>query len=316
MTSARSVRPVLILLAVYFLSMWAGAAAVHAQGVTPDVSLTCENPQPIETYPGSTRTSIVNCDLENPSAHQIKVDIVIQSGALVSAGPASLTVGSGLQTSFQVILRGDLQMSEGQHQISITATVSQANGVAYPGTPTTYKVLAVVKQFSRLRVASELAFIQLRPKVDYMVTYDVYNDGNALDRMNIEIANYDELSDEGFTLSLPLVNVEIESKSPPEKVRVQIRTPKNQGWTDKYYNLQFKATSDYSVRTEGIPNSQIQSVTLYIRGVYLPGFELIGTTMITALAAAAIAGRFRVYDNDEDEDDDDGELRVLDSRLF
>jgi len=42
MTSARSVTPVLILLAVYFLSMWAGAAAVHAQGVTPDVSLTCE----------------------------------------------------------------------------------------------------------------------------------------------------------------------------------------------------------------------------------------------------------------------------------
>jgi hypothetical protein len=230
------------------------------------------------------------------------------------AGPASLTVGSGLSTSFQVILRGDLQMAEGQHQISITATVSQANGVAYPGTPTTYKVLAVVKQFSRLRVASELAFIQLRPKVDYMVSYDVYNDGNALDRMNIEIANYDELSDEGFTLSLPLVNVEIESKSPPEKVRVQIRTPKNQGWTDKYYNLQFKATSDYSVRTEGIPNSQIQSVTLYIRGVYLPGFELIGTTMITALAAAAIAGRFRV--DEEEYDDDDETLRVLDSRLF
>lgn len=294
--------------------MWAGAAAVHAQGITPDVSLTCENPQAIETYPGSTRTSIVNCDLSNPSAHQVKVEMVIQSGALVNAGPASLTVGAGLTTAFQVILRGDLQMAEGQHQVSITATVSQANGVAYPGTPTTYKVLAVVKQFSRLRVASELAFIQLRPKVDYMVTYDVYNDGNALDRMNIEIANYDELNDEGFTLSLPLVNVEIESKSPPEKVRVQIRTPKNQGWTDKYFNLQFKATSDYSVRTEGIPNSQIQSVTLYIRGVYLPGFELIGTTMITALAAAAIAGRFRV--DEEEYDDDDETLRVLDSRLF
>jgi hypothetical protein len=36
--------------------------------------------------------------------------------------------------------------------------------------------------------------------------------------------------------------------------------------------------------------------------------------MITALAAAAIAGRFRVYDDEEE--DDDGELRVLDSRLF
>jgi hypothetical protein len=35
--------------------------------------------------------------------------------------------------------------------------------------------------------------------------------------------------------------------------------------------------------------------------------------MITALAAAAIAGRFRI---DEDDEDDDGELRVLDSRIF
>jgi hypothetical protein len=83
----------------------------------------------------------VNCDLENPSAHQIKVDIVIQSGALVSAGPASLTVGSGLSTSFQVILRGDLQMAEGQHQISITATVSQANGrTSVYAKKTTYKI--------------------------------------------------------------------------------------------------------------------------------------------------------------------------------
>jgi len=73
----------------------------------------------------------------------------------------------------------------------------------------------------------------------------------------------------------------------------------------------FKATSEYSVRTEGIPNYQIQTMTIYIRGVYLPGFELMGTMMITTLAAAAIAGRFR-----DDDEDDSGELRELDARLF
>ncbi len=32
-------------------------------------------------------------------------------------------------------------------------------------------------------------------------------------------------------------------------------------------------------------------MTIYIRGIYLPGFELVGTMMISALAAAALAGR-------------------------
>jgi hypothetical protein len=170
--------------------------------------------------------------------------------------------------------------------------------------------MAIIRQFSRLRVASEVAFLQLRPKVDYNLIFDVYNDGNAMDRFNIEVQNYDELNDEGFQLSIPLVSVEIESMAPPEKIRVQMRTPKNQGWTDKYFSLQFKATSEYSVRTEGIPNYQIQTMTVYIRGVYLPGFEFIGTMMMTALAAAAFAGRT------SRESDDESELVELDSRIF
>jgi hypothetical protein len=226
-----------------------------------------------------------------------------------------MSVGSGADVSFQVILRADLRMPEGQHQISITAQVVQADGITWPnGAPTTYKVLAVIKQFSRLRVASDSAFMQLRPKVDVMMSFDVYNDGNAMDRFNVEIVNYDELNDEGFQISLPLVSVEIESSAPAEKVRVQIRTPKNQGWTDKFFNLQFKATSEYSVRTEGIPNYMVQSMTIYIRGVYLPGFEMLGSMMMTALAAAAIVGGRR--DEEILEVSEDGTLTPLDSRIF
>jgi len=110
------------------------------------------------------------------------------------------------------------------------------------------------------------------------------------------------------------VSVEIESSAPAEKVRVQIRTPKNQGWTDKFFNLQFKATSEYSVRTEGIPNYMVQSMTIYIRGVYLPGFEVMGSMMMTALAAAAIVGGRK--EEDIQEVSEDGTLRPLDSRIF
>ena len=312
MSTASKVRPALMMLAVYFLSTWAGVAAVQAQGAVPDIVLTCDQPQPIDVNPGATRSGIINCRIENPTVHQEKVRIQIQAGVLAFSGPATLSIGGGSEVSFQVMVRAELRAPEGQHQVTVSAEVTMANGIPVTSEPSAANSMVIIRQFSRLRVASEVAFLQLRPKVDYNLVFDVYNDGNALDRFNIAIENYDDLNDEGFQLSIPLVSVEIESMAPPEKIRVQMRTPKNQGWTDKYFSLQFKATSEYSVRTEGIPNYQIQTMTIYIRGVYLPGFELIGTLMMTTLAAAAIAGRRPIVRSEEESD----ELEPLDARLF
>ena len=52
-------------------------------------------------------------------------------------------------------------------------------------------VLAIIRQFSRLRVESDVAFIQLRPKVDTNLVFAV-NDGNAMDRFAIGIDNREE----------------------------------------------------------------------------------------------------------------------------
>ncbi len=61
-----------MILVVYLLSTWAGAAAVQAQGAgaVPDITLTCSQPSPIDVEPGSPRSTLVNCNLENPSVHQ------------------------------------------------------------------------------------------------------------------------------------------------------------------------------------------------------------------------------------------------------
>ncbi len=307
-----SIRVPFVIMAVYFLSLCTGITAVQAQ-TSPDVSLTCDQPQPIEVYPGATRTTIIYCTLTNPTTFSEKVELTYQSGVVAVAGPGSATVPPG-DTSFQVAVRADLRMPEGQQVVTITATVTQWNGAPVTGasTPTEAKVLTVFKQFSRLRVGSDEAFVQLRPKVDYLLIFNVYNDGNARDKFNVEIQNYDELNDAGFQLSLPLISQEIDSLAPPEQFRVQMRTPKNQGWTDQYYNLQFKATSEYSVRTEGVPNYQVQVMTIYIRGVYLPGFELVGTAMMAALAGAAVGRRV----NDDQLVDDKGNVTPLDCRIF
>ena len=109
----------------------------------------------------------------------------------------------------------------------------------------------------------------------------------------------------GFQISIPLVSVEIDGMAAPQKVRVMVRTPKNQGWTDEYHTMEFEAISEFSCRyeTSGC-NSMAQMVTIYVRGVYLPGFELIPSLAMLGMAAAVIARR-----SADDDDDEDAEWR-------
>ena len=178
MSTASKVRPALMMLAVYFLSTWAGVDAVQAQGAVPDIVLTCDQPQPIDVNPGATRSGIINCRIENPTVHQEKVRIQIQAGVLAFSGPATLSIGGGSEVSFQVMVRAELRAPEGQHQVTVSAEVTMANGIPVTSEPSAANSMVIIRQFSRLRVASEVAFLQLRPKVDYNLVFDVYNDGN------------------------------------------------------------------------------------------------------------------------------------------
>ena len=55
--------------------------------------------------------------------------------------------------------------------------------------------------------------------------------------------------------------------------------------------MDFRTTSEHSIRSGGVEMAQTQMVTLYIRGVYLPGFELFPSLMMLGLAAAFVSKR-------------------------
>ena len=298
----RPVRLTFLMVSIFAISMLSVASPAAAQ-MNPDIDIQCSPGNiPIEVYPGSTRIGTTYCTATNPSTYTEKVSLTYTSGGLAFSGPGSVVVGPTDSVTFEVTVRGDLRMQETTRMVSITATVVTANGAPNPTpSPTQANVMVVVKQFSRLQVESSEPFKQLRPKVDYYFEFKIENQGNAMDKFNIEINNRDDLEDAGFQISLPLISTEIASQAPAQKINVLTRTPKIQGWSDNYYQLQFKATSDFSVRTEGVPNYQVQMVTIYVRGVYLPGFELIPTISMLALAAA-VAFR-RLQDDDEHEEE-------------
>ena len=289
----KSVFRMTLLIVIYVLSTWAGTVDNAEAQINPDISLTC-SPTAIEidVAPGDTRIGTTYCDAQNPTLYVEKVNIQITAAGLTYSAPGSITVAAGDTTTFEVVVRGEDQMTEGSRQVTVSARVDQANGAPCPTcTSQTTSLLVVVKQFPMLRIQADEPFKQLRPKVDYIFEFGIYNDGNNRDQFIISVNNRDELADAGFQISLPEVNTWIESKAPPQKMRVMLRTPKKQGWSDHYYQLDFRATSEHSIRSGGVEMSQTQMVTLYIRGVYLPGFQLIPSLMMLGLAAAFVAKR-------------------------
>ena len=289
----KSVFRMTLLIAIYVLSTWAGTVDNAEAQINPDISLTC-SPTAIEidVAPGDTRIGTTYCDAQNPTLYVEKVNIQITAAGLTYSAPGSITVAAGDTTTFEVVVRGEDQMTEGSRQVTVSARVDQANGAPCPTcTSQTTSLLVVVKQFPMLRIQADEPFKQLRPKVDYIFEFGIYNDGNNRDQFIIAVNNRDELADAGFQISLPEVNTWIESKAPPVKMRVMMRTPKKQGWSDHYYQLDFRTTSEHSIRSGGVEMSQTQMVTLYIRGVYLPGFQIIPSLMMLGLAAAFVAKR-------------------------
>ena len=213
-------------------------------------------------------------------------------------------MASGGSSEFQVTVRADQRMVMSGMTLDVKATVVEANGVP-PLNTAESKVAMIINilQFSRLQVEATQPFLQLSPKTDHNFEFKVYNQGNWADKFLVGITedSREKLEDKGFQISIPLVSVEILGGDEPQKVRVLVRTPKNQGWTDEYHTLEFLAVSEFSCRYELTGcNSMSQMITIYVRGVYLPGFELIPSLAMLGIAAAVIARRNLEEDEDED----------------
>jgi len=264
--------PFLFIATIFFLQL----APISEGQLVPEVELSCDHPAPIEVYPGATRTAIIYCSLQNSNPYSVGVDLTYQQGVLAVSGPGSATVGAASEVDFQVVVRADLRHPEGQQVVTITATVTTANGVPVSGItePTESKVLAIIKQFSSLRVEIDEPLVTMGVGSENIVHFTVYNDGNGRDKFNFEVINKFSLEESGWSILPHVDNIEMDSLSPPEKIRVTLIAPTmispnnftvlSNGSHQMISALEFKATSDYSVRNEGIANYQIAEISIKV----------------------------------------------------
>ena len=244
-----------VLASILILSILAQTSEpVSAQSTQGEIEIECDTSAVIDVTPGAPEPGIAMCEVMNPSEQQETVEIWIQAGSLnMFSSLDNTTLGSGETAYFNLTLWAPEGTSEGQHQVIISAEVTHIEGTECNDCGgDLWKLLAVISQYADFDLVSEKDLLIMSPGEEKTLLINITNQGNALDRMNIKIANFDELSDEGFNLSLPLVNVEIE-RNESESIQVLI-LPSNSTCADgmEYYEelMNVSVTSDYSLRND------------------------------------------------------------------
>jgi len=294
---------VVVLMGIYLCSLLVVAVPASAQFSGAAVSMTCAPGQiQVEVKPGATLTGYTACTVSNPTTYVEKVAIQVTSDGLATAAPGDMYVGAGQDVDFQVVVRANPYMQMQSRQLTVSAQVQELNNLPPPNTASSQvNALINIMQFSIVQVEAVEPFVQLMPKTDKNFQFKVYNFGNQIDRMKIGVTENtrDTLEEAGFTVNLPQNVVTIEPNTAPETARIMVRTPKNQGWSDAYHVLEFYAESEFACQNGGC-NRESQMITVYVRGVYLPGFEIVPALSMFALAGAVAGRRFL---NTEDEED-------------
>lgn len=284
--------------------MLAVAVPAAAQNPTPTaaVSVTCAPISiNVEVKPGSTYSGFTTCTATNPTAYQEKISILVTSDNLATASPGDMYIGQDSSVDFQVSVRAIPYMEMTSRTLTVSATVQEINSLPpINSASSTNNMIVNIMQYSLVQVEAIEPFVQLMPKTDKNFEFKVYNLGNQKDFMKVGITESyrQDLEEAGFTINLPQVKVQIDATPTPTNVRVQARTPKTQGWSDAYHVMDFYAESEFACNNGGCIRES-QMITIYVRGIYLPGFELVPAVSMIALAAA-VAGRRFIGSEDEE----------------
>ena len=203
-------------------------------------------------------------------------------------------IGQDSSVDFQVSVRAIPYMEMTSRTLTVSATVQEINSLPpINSASSTNNMIVNIMQYSLVQVEAIEPFVQLMPKTDKNFEFKVYNLGNQKDFMKVGITESyrTDLEEAGFTINLPQVKVQIDATPTPTNVRVQARTPKTQGWSDAYHVMDFYAESEFACNNGGCIRES-QMITIYVRGIYLPGFELVPAVSMIALAAAVAGRRF------------------------
>ena len=117
--------------------------------VFPDITVECAGNVELDVSPGSSRTAMTSCELENNSMWAEEVSVDIDSEDLDTTGPESVTIEAGETMTINIVMSADQDQEAGDYLVNVSAEVTSAGGVPVPGLASdTDEIVVTIVEFT------------------------------------------------------------------------------------------------------------------------------------------------------------------------
>ena len=240
----------------------------------------------LDVRPGASGVGCTEMIISNEGQGSIDVDVQISGGGVtISPGAFSVTLGSGGSITVPICALALTQSSYKNVQVIALAsgreTNSQLNQVNKNA-----GFAVIIEQYARLSVQAAQPFQRVGPGKEFYLTFTAVNNGNYQDTIAVEVLNLKDLEESGFVIALAAQQYLIDSKG-EQPVQVSISTPRGTviGWSNEYHTIIMQVATTLQGETE----ARSVTATLWIRGVFLPGFDPLFTIFALAIVASALS---------------------------
>ena len=236
--------------------------------------------------PAASGVGCTEMVVSNEGQAAIDVDVSISGGGVtISPGAVSVTLGSGGSITVPVCALALTQSSYKNVQVTALASGRESN-TQLNSVNKNAGFAVIIEQYARLSVQAAQPFQRVGPGKEFFLTFIAVNNGNYQDTIAVEVLNLKDLEESGFVIALAAQQYLIDAQG-EQPVQVSISTPRGTviGWSNEYHTIIMQVATTLQGETE----ARSVTATLWVRGVFLPGFDPLFTIFALAIVASALS---------------------------
>ena len=240
----------------------------------------------LDVRPGASGVGCTEMLVSNEGQAAIDVDVSISGGGVtISPGAVSVTLGSGGSITVPICALALTQSSYKNVQVTALASGRESN-TQLNSVNKNAGFAVIIEQYARLSVQAAQPFQRIGPGKEFFLTFIAVNNGNYQDTIAVEVLNLKDLEESGFVIALAAQQYLIDAQG-EQPVQVSISTPRGTviGWSNEYHTIIMQVATTLQGETE----ARSVTATLWVRGVFLPGFDPLFTIFALAIVASALS---------------------------
>ncbi len=240
----------------------------------------------LDVRPGASGVGCTEMIVGNEGQATIDVDVALSGGGVtISPGAVSVTLAPGGSITVPICALALTQSTYKNVQVTAIAQGRETNTQLNPVNKSS-GFAVIIDQYARLSVQATQPFQRVGPGKEFVLTFTAVNNGNYQDTISVEILNQKELEDAGFVVALAAQQYLVDSKG-EQPVQVSISTPRGTvvGWSNEYHTVIMQVATTL----EGESEARAVTATLWVRGVFVPGFDPMFTIFALAIVASALS---------------------------